>query len=72
MRLCVFFWCCLPAQVAVARKHVTRILEGIAEEAKAVSSEEGMAAAFRASKAHADEDEEEPHEEWMDAYLYKR
>jgi hypothetical protein len=61
-----------PSQVAVAKKHVVRILESIAEEAKAKdTSEEAMAAAFRAGKAH-DNDDEEPHEEWMDAYLYKR
>jgi len=60
------------SQVAVATKHVKRILEGIAEEVKAKdTSEEAMAAAHRAGKAHDDE-EEEPYEEWMGAYLYKR
>jgi hypothetical protein len=56
-------------QVALAKKHVTRLLEDIKEQANKVSSEEGFASAHRANKA---EEDDEPHEEWMDEYLYKR
>jgi rRNA processing protein Krr1/Pno1 len=56
-------------QVSIASKHVIGILENIKEQANRVSSEEAFASSHRASKA---EDDDEPHEEWMDEYLYKR
>mmetsp|Transcript_13530 Transcript_13530/g.16116 ORF Transcript_13530/g.16116 Transcript_13530/m.16116 type:complete len:490 (+) Transcript_13530:30-1499(+) len=56
-------------QVGIAKKHVVRILENIKEQANRVSSEESFASAHRANKA---DDDDEPHEDWMDEYLYKR
>lgn len=58
-------------QVAIAKKHVNRILQDIKEEANRISSEESFASAHRANKVDEDEDAE-PHEEWMDDYIYKR
>lgn len=49
---------------------MNRILEDIKEEANRISSEENFASAHRANKA--DDDDDEPHEEWMDEFLYKR
>ena len=60
----------LPKQVEVATKHVKRILEGIEEEAKRISSMEAMAASHNADKPYDSDDE--PVEEWMNDYIYKR
>jgi len=58
------------SEVAIAKKHIDRILQDISDQANSVSSEAGYAAAHKASQA---EDEgEEPYEEWMSEYLYKR
>ena len=62
-----------PAQVAKAKKHITKILADIVDQAKRVSSEEAMASAHRASNSgHREASDEEEHEEWMNEYLYKR
>lgn len=58
------------SEVAVAKKHIDRILQNISEQANRVSSEAGFAAAHKANKL--DEDDEEPYEEWMSEYMYKR
>lgn len=61
-----------PSQVAVATKHIKSTLEEIAAQAARVSSEEAMAASYKASKAFDFDDEAATHEDWMDEYMVKR